>query len=86
MHAPQPITDEIRQAIDRAGDQPVRLEDPQTRQTYVLLTADLYDRIQKPFANEDRDSAEAAFPGIRDVFEDWNDPAMDIYDGLDPRK
>jgi hypothetical protein len=81
-----PITKEIRQAIERAGDQPVRLEDPQTRQTYVLLRADLFDRMQRVFADEDRQSAEAAFSGIQEVFEDWNEPAMDIYDSLDPRK
>ncbi len=81
-----PITKEIRQAIESAGDQPVRLEDPLTRQTYVLVRADLYDRIQRVFADEDRDSAEAAFSAIQEVFEDWNEPAMDIYDSLDPRK
>ncbi len=81
-----PITQEIRQAIERAGDEPIRLEDPQTTQTYVLVRAELYDRIQRIFADEDRHSAEAAFSGIQEVFEDWNDPAMDIYDSLDPRR
>ncbi len=81
-----PLTKEIRRAIEQAGDQPVRLEDPETRQTYVLLRADVYDRIQRLFAEEDRQSAEAAFSGIQEVFEDWNDPAMDIYNSLDPRR
>ncbi len=81
-----PLTKEIRQAIEQAGDQPIRLEDPETRQTYVLLRADLYDRVLWLFAEEDRRSAEAAFSGIQEVFEDWNDPAMDIYDSLDPRQ
>ncbi len=52
------ITKEIREAINRAGDQPVRLEDPQTHQMYILLRADLYDRIQAVFADEDRHVAE----------------------------
>ena len=73
-----PITNEIRHANERAGDQPVRLEDPQTHQTYLLLRADLYDRIQTAFVDEDRHAAEAAFSGIREVFEDWNDPVVDI--------
>jgi hypothetical protein len=81
-----PITSEIRQLIEQAGDQPVLLEDPQTRQTYILLRADLYDRMQAVVTDEDRHSAEAAFSGIQEVFEDWSDPAMDIYDSLDPRK
>jgi hypothetical protein len=80
------ITDEIRQAIERTGGQPVRLEDPETHQWYVLLRADVYDRIQRVFDEEDRQFAEAMFPGIREIFEDWNDPAMDIYNSLDPRR
>jgi hypothetical protein len=36
-----PITKELRRAIEEAGDKPVCLEDPQTRQTYVLLRADV---------------------------------------------
>jgi len=81
-----PTTKEIRVAIEEAGDQPVRLEDPETRQTYVLLRADLFDRVQRLFAQEDRESAEAAFSGIQEAFEDWNDSAMDIYNSLDPRR
>jgi hypothetical protein len=81
-----PITKEIRQAIEEAGSGPVRLEDPQTRETYILVRADLYDHIQRLFAEEDRRSAEAAFEGIQEVFEDWKDPGMDNYDSLDPRR
>jgi hypothetical protein len=40
-----PIINEIRQAIEKAGDQPVRLEDPQTQKTYILVRADLYDHM-----------------------------------------
>jgi hypothetical protein len=80
------ITSEIRRAIEQAGDQPVRLDDPQTSQSYVLIKADVYDRIQRFFDEEDRLSAESMFPGIQEVFEDWNDPAMDIYNDMDPRK
>jgi hypothetical protein len=81
-----PITDEIRQAIEEAGDKPVRLEDPQTRQTYVLLNSHVFDHVQRLLADKDRQSAEAAFAAIGDVFDDWNDPAMDIYNSLDPRQ
>jgi len=81
-----PITKEIRDEIERAGDMPVCLEDAQTGRTYVLLRADLYEHIQRLLAEEDRHSAEAAFAGIQEVLDDWNDPAMDIYNRLDPRR
>ena len=39
------ITPEIRQAVDQAGDGPLRLEDPETHSEYVLLKAEVYDRM-----------------------------------------
>jgi hypothetical protein len=41
------ITPEQRQMVERAGDRPVPLEDPETRQDYVLLRKDVYDRLLK---------------------------------------
>ena len=40
------LTPEQRQEIQRAGEEPVRLADPETRTEYVLLKADVYDRIR----------------------------------------
>jgi hypothetical protein len=39
------ITRELRQAIDQAGDQPVRLEDPERHCAYVLLKEQAYVRL-----------------------------------------
>jgi hypothetical protein len=36
------ITPEIREAIERSGGQPVRLEDPQNQETYVILKASIF--------------------------------------------
>jgi hypothetical protein len=40
------LTPEQRREIDKAGGEPVRLEDPETHTTYVLLKAELYDQIK----------------------------------------
>lgn len=80
------ITPEIRRAIEQAGGQPVRLEDPQTSESYVVLKADEYDRLRRIDDEEDRRSAESMFPGIQEAFDDWNDPSMDLYNALDPRR
>jgi hypothetical protein len=76
------ITPDQRQAIE--SGRPVRFEDPETHQEYVVLKADVSDRLCAP----------AEYDASGDVTEDeqrvllrdfgaragWDDPAMDIYD------
>jgi hypothetical protein len=40
------ITREQRQAVDQAGDQPIRLEDPESHRAYVLLKEEAYERLK----------------------------------------
>ena len=40
------LTPEQRQEIQSAGEEPVRLADPETQTEYVVLKADVYDRIR----------------------------------------
>jgi hypothetical protein len=40
------ITTELRQAIEKAGDEPVRIEDPDTHTAYVLVKAEVFDRMR----------------------------------------
>ncbi len=49
------ITHEIRQAIDQAGEQPVRVDDPETRTQYVILKAEVYDRMRSLLEAEEID-------------------------------
>lgn len=58
------LTAELRQEIERAGDQPVRFEDPETHSTYVLLKAEVYDRI-KPLLGSSEPAVEQIPEGIR---------------------
>ena len=51
------LTPELKQAIEQAGNELVRLEDPQTRQTYVLLKAEVYERIREILGDEWRQAA-----------------------------
>ena len=41
----QTLTPELKQALEQAGDSPVRLTDPETHRDYVLVSADAYDRL-----------------------------------------
>ena len=39
------ITAEQRKAIEEAGEEPVRVEDPETRTGYLLVREDVYRRL-----------------------------------------
>jgi hypothetical protein len=58
------LTAEQRQELAKAGDEPVRIEDPETHETYVLLKAEVYERI-KPPPHDENPSAWQVPEGIR---------------------
>ncbi len=72
------ITDEQRQAIHEADTGAVRLVDPTTNTTYILMRADIYDRMQT--RSQEFDPREA-YPLIEDVMrdDDANDPTLASY-------
>jgi hypothetical protein len=59
------ITPEQRHAIAEAGDRHPELFDPETNKTYFLVTSEWLEGIRA---------------WLRPFEEDWNDPAMDVYD------
>ena len=40
------ITTELKQAIEQAGDEPIRIEDQDTHTAYVLVKAEVFDRMR----------------------------------------
>ena len=52
------LTPELKQAVERAGDAPVRLTDPETQRTYVLVSAEIFERL---LSDEEDRRDEAAF-------------------------
>jgi hypothetical protein len=58
------LTAELRQEIEKAGDEPVRIEDPETQTTYILIRADLYEQI-KPATRLENLAAYQVPEGIR---------------------
>jgi hypothetical protein len=84
---PPQLTEEQRQAIHDAHDaEPVVVIDPTNQTPYVLLRADLYDRYRALF--EETFDVREAYQAIDELAakEGWNDPSMDAYDALDPRR
>ena len=40
------ITPDQRREIENAGEEPVRIQDPETRAEYVILKADVYEKMR----------------------------------------
>ena len=79
---------DIQEAVRTSQDQPILLTDPETNSEYVLLPADLYDQIRELFyehstLRQDEKRALMLQAGLR---AGWDDPEMDVYNGLDPRR
>jgi hypothetical protein len=76
------MTEELCQAV--AQEKSPRVVDEQTNTAYVLIREDLYERV-KPLLVESTLDPEEMAPLIWEVMkEDWEDPAMDIYDNYPP--
>jgi hypothetical protein len=82
------ITPEQRQAIAQSGDTPARVVDHESNMAYVLLRADLYEKYKALFEGDDEIDVRAMYPHMAKVFgpAGWDDPEMDEYNDLDPRR
>jgi hypothetical protein len=49
------ITPEQKQLVEQAGDEPVRIADVETNREYVILRADVYDRMRHLLEEEEID-------------------------------
>ena len=82
------LTREQREAVAQQGETPPRALDPDTHTTYVLIREKVYARIEALLGDEQGDQfTRDMYPNVMEVFgrEGWDDPAMDIYNDLDPR-
>ena len=79
------LTDELRLAIEERGGGPLYLVDA-TDNHYVLMRADQYEKVKVLFEGDDLDPREM-YPLIDEVMkEDWDNPAMDIYNDYDAHR
>lgn len=66
---------------------PVRVSDPAESEKFVLVRADVYERFKSLFEEDPVTEQERLFQleqfGKR---AGWDDPEMDVYDDLDPRR
>ena len=83
------LTREQRQAVAQQGEIPPRAVDPDTHTTYVLIREEVYAQVKALLGHESSDRfLHDMYPHVMEVFgrTGWDDPAMDIYNDLDPRR
>ena len=82
------LTKELQQVVQDANEQPIRLVDPETSLEYVVLPAKIFDRIQDVFYNTNPLTIEEQRALLVKVGLSigWDDPEMDVYNELDPRR
>jgi hypothetical protein len=47
------LTPELKQAIEKAGDEPVRVDDPDTHTSYVVIKEALYRKLREAVPESD---------------------------------
>ena len=62
-----PLTEEQQRALDAPGDELVRLVDPRTNETYVLVKEDVFARLRQVVDGFARSAG-------------WDDPELDVYE------
>lgn len=71
----------------RGDEAPVRVSDPAQNASFVLVRAEVYERFKSLFEEDPVTEQERLFQleqfGRR---AGWDDPAMDVYADLDPRR
>ncbi|MEX2137708.1 MAG: hypothetical protein WD894_00490 [Pirellulales bacterium] len=81
------LTIEQRHAVSNPHESPPRALDPDTQTTYVLIPEDQYQQIKQLIEGDD-EVVDGLYRHAMEVFrrEGWDDPSMDVYDELDPRR
>lgn len=81
------LTDEQWASVVRGNETPPRVSDPAQSTTFVLVQAHVYERFKSLFEEDPVTQQERLFQlqqfGKR---AGWDDPEMDVYDELDPRR
>jgi len=81
------LTDEQWANVVHGSEAPVQVCDPAESAVFVLVRADVYQRFKALFEEDPVTEQERLFQleqfGNR---AGWNDPEMDVYDDLDPRR
>lgn len=84
---PIQLTEDQWNQIGRLSEAPIRVCDTAQQVTFVLLRAEVYERFKALFEEDPVTEQERLFQ-LRQFGQraGWDDPEMDVYDDLDPRR
>lgn len=84
---PIQLTGEQWASVGQGAETPVRVNGPVDSSSFVLIPTDVYERFKSLFESDPLTAPEREHHlqqfGKR---AGWDDPAMDVYDDLDPRR
>jgi len=60
------LTEDQLRAIEAEGKSPLRVKDPQTQETFLLIPQDLYELVRRIIDGPNRRG--------------WDDPELDVYE------
>jgi hypothetical protein len=84
---PISLTEEQWSAVVHGAETPPRVSDPAQTKTFVLVQEQVYERFKSLFEEDPVTQQERLFHlqqfGKR---AGWDDPEMDVYNELDPRR
>jgi hypothetical protein len=74
------LTENLQTELDRSNGSPLRVIDPRSNKFYVLLEAEIWDKLKA--ALDDEFDVESAYPLIDEVMREagWDDPEWESYD------
>jgi hypothetical protein len=79
------LTADQRQALRQAQGNQLRVTDPETGQEYLVLRADVYDRLKALLYDDGDWTPDEQLRLLAESGKQagWDDPAMDVYDNYD---
>jgi len=85
------MTPELRKAITEAGDEPVRIVDPETNWTYLVVKFQDHSAgtpLYEAGGEDEEAIVKRTYPLIDKAFgaAGWDDPLMDEYNDYEPRR
>ncbi len=83
------LSKEIQEAVQKSEDNLIRLIDPETNVEYVVLPAETFEQMRNEVYYEDNPLTEEEQSALLVEFghrAGWDDPEMDVYNDLDPRR
>lgn len=82
-----PISAAQRRALEQSAGRPIRLVDPERNEQYILMRAEIYERLEATLAlDEPASDAEFALFCAWGKSSGWEDPSDSVFDNLEPQR